>query len=153
MTATTPSGTLGFSSRGSDQLPPYEDNPQPVFDRMCRGRAPIVPNWQRRAATAGKVVRDSAPTDSYDRSVVDAVTEDIEEIENAVFGARHNPEIERIYQSGDGAYQHILLPSNQANVYLVVVVDVPARAIRGHHRLDLAALYGLTAEDMIGSSE
>jgi magnesium transporter len=30
--------------------------------------------------------------------VVDAVTEDIEEIENSVFGTRKSPEIERIYQ-------------------------------------------------------
>jgi magnesium transporter len=31
-------------------------------------------------------------------AVVDAVTEDIEEIENSVFGPKHNAEIERIYQ-------------------------------------------------------
>jgi magnesium transporter len=31
-------------------------------------------------------------------AVVDAVNEDIEEIENSVFGPRHNPEIERIYE-------------------------------------------------------
>ena len=65
-----------FSFRSADQLLPYEDNPQLVFDRMFRGRSPIVPNWQRRAASAGKVVRDSAPTDSYERSVVDAVNDE-----------------------------------------------------------------------------
>ena len=65
-----------FSFRSADQLLPYEDNPQLVFDRMFRGRSPIVPNWQRRAAAAGKVVRDSAPTDSYERSVVDAVNDE-----------------------------------------------------------------------------
>jgi magnesium transporter len=42
-------------------------------------------------AVADKVVDDYL-------AVVDAVTEDIEEIENSVFGARRSPEIERIYQ-------------------------------------------------------
>ena len=42
-------------------------------------------------AVADKVVDDYL-------AVVDAVTEDIEEIENSVFGPDHNPEIERIYQ-------------------------------------------------------
>jgi magnesium transporter len=42
-------------------------------------------------AVADKIVDDYL-------AVVDAVTEDIEEIENAVFGARHNPDVERIYE-------------------------------------------------------
>jgi magnesium transporter len=42
-------------------------------------------------AVADKVVDDYL-------AVVDAVTEDIEEIENSVFGPRNSPEIERIYQ-------------------------------------------------------
>jgi magnesium transporter len=42
-------------------------------------------------AVADKVVDDYL-------AVVDSVTEDIEEIENAVFGVRRSPEVERIYQ-------------------------------------------------------
>jgi hypothetical protein len=63
-----------YSFRSADEPVPYEDDPRRVFERMFRGRKPIVPNWQRRAARkAAEAVRDSAPSDSYDRSVVDAV--------------------------------------------------------------------------------
>src|SRR5262249_13406687 len=55
-----------YSFRSIDQLLPYEDNPQMVFDRMFRGRQPVVPNWNRRALAAGKVVRVSTRTDSYE---------------------------------------------------------------------------------------
>lgn len=66
-----------YSYRSVDESVPYEDDPRLVFDRMFRGRKPVVPNWQRRAAArAGQAVRDSAPTDTYERSVVDAVTEE-----------------------------------------------------------------------------
>ncbi|MDB5309930.1 MAG: hypothetical protein JWO38_4132 [Gemmataceae bacterium] len=64
-----------YSFRSVDEPVPYEDDPRLVFDRMFRGRKPVVPNWQRRAAArGGQAVRDSAPTDTYERSVVDAVT-------------------------------------------------------------------------------
>jgi hypothetical protein len=64
-----------YSFRSVDEPVPYEDDPRLVFDRMFRGRKPVVPNWQRRAAAAaGQAVRDSAPTDNYERSVVDAVS-------------------------------------------------------------------------------
>jgi hypothetical protein len=60
-----------------DEPVPYEDDPRLVFDRMFRGRKPVVPNWQRRSAAAnGQAVCNSAPTDNYERSVVDAVTEE-----------------------------------------------------------------------------
>src|SRR5262249_44748655 len=63
-----------YSYRSTDEPVPYENDPRLVFERMFRGRKPIVPNWQRRAAAqAGQAVRASAPTDSYDRNVVDAV--------------------------------------------------------------------------------
>jgi hypothetical protein len=66
-----------YSFRSADEPVPYEDDPRLVFDRMFRGRTPVVPNWQRRAAAAGgQAVRDSAPTDTYERSVVDAVTDE-----------------------------------------------------------------------------
>jgi hypothetical protein len=66
-----------YSFRAADEPVPYEDDPRLVFDRMFRGRKPVVPNWQRRAAAVGgQAVRDSAPTDTYERSVVDAVKDE-----------------------------------------------------------------------------
>jgi hypothetical protein len=65
-----------YSFRGADELVPYEADPRLVFDRMFKGREPVVPNWRRRAsARAARSVRDSAG-DSYERSVVDSVREE-----------------------------------------------------------------------------
>ena len=52
-------------------------------------------------------------------------------------------DVESIYESDDGHYQHVLIPSHIDNVYLTVVIDKKKRSIIGHHRLDLNALYGL----------
>ena len=42
------------------------------------------------------------------------------------------------------AYQHVLVECGTANVFLVLVLDVPGRAVAGHHLLDLNRLYGVT---------
>ena len=39
---------------------PYEANPRLVFERMFRGRTPVVPNWSRRAPPRPSEVRQSA---------------------------------------------------------------------------------------------
>src|SRR4051812_904136 len=39
-----------YSFRAADAPVPYEANPRLVFDRMFRGRTPVVPNWKTRAA-------------------------------------------------------------------------------------------------------
>jgi hypothetical protein len=63
-----------YSFRAADAPLPFEANPRLVFDRMFRGRTPVVPNWKTRAANA------AAPTggksDSTDRSVLDLVREE-----------------------------------------------------------------------------
>ena len=51
--------------------------------------------------------------------------------------------VELIYESGDGAHQHLLVRTDNANVYIVFVVSVPNRSILGHHILDLGELYGV----------
>ncbi|XVU23970.1 hypothetical protein ACQPZJ_43165 [Actinoplanes sp. CA-054009] len=40
-------------------------------------------------------------------------------------------------------YQHVLVECERPNVFLVLVLDVPARVVTGHHLLDLNRLYGL----------
>ncbi len=52
-------------------------------------------------------------------------------------------EVGYVYEAADGSYQHILVPSHESNVYLVVIVDKEAKAILGHYRLNLGALYGV----------
>jgi Protein of unknown function (DUF1552) len=76
-----------YSFRSANEQVPYEPDPRLVFDRMFRGRPPIVPNWQRRAAAkAAKSVRDSAGN-SYDRSVLDSVREEAKSLRGQLGGA------------------------------------------------------------------
>lgn len=42
------------------------------------------------------------------------------------------------------AYQHVLVECATADVFLVLVLDVPGRSVAGHHLLDLNRIYGLT---------
>ncbi|HEV3385509.1 MAG TPA: DUF1552 domain-containing protein [Gemmata sp.] len=88
-----------YSFRSVDETVPYEDDPRLVFDRMFRGRKPVVPNWQRRtSAAAGRAVRDSAPTDNYERSVVDAVTEEAKTLRGKL-GAADQQKLDRYLDS------------------------------------------------------
>ena len=46
-----------------------------------------------------------------------------------------------LYESRDGAYQHILIPVPLDNTYMSVIVDKPQRRIIGHYLLDLEQIY------------
>lgn len=61
-----------YSFRSADMNVPYEANPRLIFDRMFRGRQPVVPNWQRRASVPPAPAASTAD-DSLDRSVLDLV--------------------------------------------------------------------------------
>jgi hypothetical protein len=49
--------------------------------------------------------------------------------------------VAHIYESRDGAFQHINVPVPQDDTYLSVVVDKPGRKIIGHYLLDLTPLF------------
>jgi hypothetical protein len=70
-----------YSWRTSESPVPYESDPRMVFERMFRGRKPIVPNWQRRATQIATRVQKTAKSDSYDRSVLDLVMEDAKDLQ------------------------------------------------------------------------
>jgi len=62
-------------------------------------------------------------------------------------GRRFLPEVvEFVYRSGDEAFDHVLIPTSEANVYLVVVVDRRAKTVFGHHILNLREKYGLDSD-------
>ena len=69
-----------YSWRGADEPVPYESNPRLVFERMFRGRKPIVPNWHRRHSAEASPVSKEAKSGSYDQSVLDLVLEDAREL-------------------------------------------------------------------------
>ena len=77
-----------YSFRSVDETVPYEADPRLVFERMFRGRQPVVPNWRRRAAEAeATAVRASTKTDSYDQSVLDSVRDEAKSLRKQLSGA------------------------------------------------------------------
>ena len=51
-----------------------------------------------------------------------------------------------VYLNPTGLYQHILIATEDKNVFLVMVLDVLSKKIYGHHLLNLIELYGLAEE-------
>jgi len=66
-------GEKNYSFRARDSVVPYEGNPRLIFDRMFRGRQPVAPNWQRRAAGSSVESSSHLSSESLDRSVLDLV--------------------------------------------------------------------------------
>ena len=62
-----------YSFRADGTSVPYEADPQLVFDRLFRGRRPVVPNWARRASSHTQP--EAVSRDSYEQSVIDLVRE------------------------------------------------------------------------------
>lgn len=62
-----------YSFRDANTPVPYEADPRLVFERMFRGRQPVIPNWTRRAAASTTGAPQAAPPASYERSVLDLV--------------------------------------------------------------------------------
>lgn len=48
-----------------------------------------------------------------------------------------------VYRNDSGTYDHVLLPAKRHNAYVVIIVDLVNRTIRGHYSLDLNKEYGL----------
>ncbi len=62
-----------YSFRDANTPAPYESNPRFVYERMFRGRKPVVPNWQRRANAAPISAPKSSAPPSDEQSVLDLV--------------------------------------------------------------------------------
>lgn len=52
-------------------------------------------------------------------------------------------EVAHVYEDGSGSYHHVLIATDAANIFLVIVVSPRAGSIVGHHLLDLNEKYGL----------
>lgn len=65
-----------YSFRGPDAPVLFEANPRLVFERMFRGRKPVVPNWNRRQTAAAEKVRETVKADSDEQSVLDLVNDE-----------------------------------------------------------------------------
>ena len=51
--------------------------------------------------------------------------------------------VERVYRNDQGTFDHVLLPTDNSNVFIVIIVDLRQKEIKGHFRLDLNKEYGL----------
>ena len=73
-----------YSFRDANTPVPFEANPRLVFDRMFRGRQPVVPNWSRRASAHAATVRTTAARNSYDQSVIDLVLAEAKDLQRTL---------------------------------------------------------------------
>ncbi len=79
-------GETRFSFSARDVQVPFEANPRLVFDRMFRGRKPVVPNWSRRAAYPAPPTR-ARTSETPERAVVDLVREQANDLRRTLGGS------------------------------------------------------------------
>lgn len=48
-----------------------------------------------------------------------------------------------VFETADRRWQHVLIETGMAHIYLAVIVDTRQAAIHGHHLLNLNRRYGL----------
>jgi hypothetical protein len=48
----------------------------------------------------------------------------------------NNELVESVYQNEDGSFHHVLLPTEDQDIFIVLVIDVTERKIRGNFKLD-----------------
>ncbi|GAB3288588.1 hypothetical protein [Hymenobacter tenuis] len=51
-----------------------------------------------------------------------------------------------VYQHPDGKFLHVLVATDNADAFLVIVIDVPTIRIHGHILLDFLELYQITPD-------
>ena len=51
--------------------------------------------------------------------------------------------IEIIYQNENKTFDHVLLPTENAGVFMIVIIDLIQKKIMGHYRQDLNEVYGV----------
>jgi hypothetical protein len=54
-----------------------------------------------------------------------------------------NQLVETVYRNDKETFDHILLPTDNTNIFIAIIVDIGQRKIKGHFRLDLNDDYGL----------
>jgi len=52
--------------------------------------------------------------------------------------------VEKVYRNQTNTFDQVLLPTPDKNTFIIIVVDILNKTIKGHHRLDLNKEYGLT---------
>jgi hypothetical protein len=53
-----------------------------------------------------------------------------------------NELVENVYRNTENSFHHVLLPTDNKNIFIVIIIDVTAKDIKGHFCLDLNREYG-----------
>jgi hypothetical protein len=61
----------------------------------------------------------------------------------AFSGRRCEGNVTYVYRDAASRFEHILVDTDDRNVFMAIVVDLHARSVFGHHLLDLNVEYGL----------
>jgi len=62
------------------------------------------------------------------------------EVSNYVYD---NQLVEMVSRNDKGTFDHVLLPTDDKNIFVVIIVDLRNEKVKGHFRLDLNKEYGL----------
>jgi hypothetical protein len=54
--------------------------------------------------------------------------------------------VQHVYQHPEGRFLHVLVSTDNADAFLVVIIDLFSVEIHGHYLLDLLKLYQITPE-------
>jgi hypothetical protein len=57
---------------------------------------------------------------------------------------RENYLVEKVYRSDLNTFDHILLPTETAQIFIVIVIDIINKKISGYYKLDIYKEYGIT---------
>jgi hypothetical protein len=93
-------------------------------------------------ATFGGRMRDVTREQSADAADIWPYVDAVPDADLAPFGIA-GADVESVYRTGDDRFEHVLIPTSTNNVFLVVVVDLRAGDVHGHHVLNLNEKYGL----------
>ena len=70
----------------------------------------------------------------------------IDQLNPPMEGVANVGEVAHVYRDGSNRYDHVMLETDKPDVFLVVIVDLSAGEVLGHHVLDLKIEYGLRTE-------
>jgi hypothetical protein len=91
------------------------------------------------AAPMKQVAKDAAPPLDF-WSYADAIPKE------DFSGHKCQNTVSLAWEDAQRRYQHVLLNTEDKNVFMVLVLDLKADRVLGHHLLDLNEKYGMKAE-------
>ncbi len=65
---------------------------------------------------------------------------------NDFSGHRFSGDVTYVYEHPSGFFQHVLVNSEDKNVFLAIVLNVQAKQVVGHRVVDFCAMYGLNEQ-------